>query len=229
MAGIGEKTAIWILTAAVFFLVWWSPPWSYHWLRERLYFSAPPTTVAEILAENQALRAELAELEEVKRAWGEEIDIKTALPAGIYSRYPLNFGNQILVAAGEKRGVFSGQAVVAAGNVLIGKVEKVFSETATVRTVFDPAFQIAVRIGKDGSEALFAGGVEPRLTFIPRQAVVAPGDIVYAVDPSLPYGLAVGEVKEVHFLEDELFQEATLRFAYDLNRLRVVFLLPRSK
>lgn len=222
MANGKGQMAIWALTGLAILLIFWLPSWSDP-LRERLW-TAPSYNASELLAENQALKAEVAALAEVKRIW-ETADAAGALPAAVLSRYPLNFKDRILVNVGQSSGVSAGQAAVLPERILIGKVEKVFPGSASVQTVFDPGFQAAVRIGVAGVEALFEGGGEPKLALIPKDAEVRSGDIVYTADPNLPYGLPVGEVREIRFSEEELFREATLKFAYDLNGLRAVLLL----
>lgn len=212
-----------VLAALVIILIFWSPSWSD--LLRGWFWTAPSYNVSELLAENQALRAEIASLAEIKRLWGRD-GVSGSLPAAVLSRYPLNFKDRILVNVGRNSGVSLGQAAVLPGGILIGRVDKVFPASASVQTVFDPGFQAAVRLGAAGVEALFEGGGEPKLTFIPKEAEVRPGDIVYAADPSFPYGLPLGEVQEIRISDGGLFREATLRFAYDLNGLRAVLLLP---
>jgi cell shape-determining protein MreC len=221
------KLIPWVLTALVIFLVFWFPSWSGSRLRGLLWL--PPSesgNYSELLAENQALKAEIALYREIKQVLGES-RTSGALPAVVYSRYPLNFKSQILVNVGEDAGVGVGRAAILPGGVLIGRVEKVFSNSSLIQTLFDPDFQAAVRIGDAGVEALFKGSSEPKLTLIPRGAKVNPGDIVYLADPGFPYGLAVGEVEQIYFSQESLFQEATLKFAYDLNALRAVLILPK--
>jgi rod shape-determining protein MreC len=214
----------WVLAALILLLIFLSPSWSSDRLRVLLW-APPPSDYSELLAENQALKAENAAMRELERV-SETAKTTGAVPAQIYSRYPLNFKNQILVNAGESAGVGIGWIAILPEKVLVGRVEQVFKNTALVRTVFDPGFRLAVRIGKAGADALLAGGDEPRLTLLPQGAEIGRGDVVYAADPALPYGLAVGEVGETMFSEDNLFEEAAVRLAYDLNGLRAVLLIP---
>lgn len=216
-----ERVVIWVLAGLVIFLIFWFPSSYPSWLRNSLW-TAPSADYSALIAENQALKAEVAAFADMKL-----FSDRTGLPAAVYSRYPLNFKNQLLVAAGEDRGAYVGQAAILPEKILIGRVDKVFPGSASVQTVFDPGFQAAVRVGSAGVEALFVGGGEPRLTLIPREAEVRSGDVVYSADPAFPYGLAIGEVGEIRFVEGELFREATLKFAYDLNSLRAVLLLSK--
>ncbi len=215
-----ERLVPWVLAGLIILLIFWFPSWSGP-LRNLLW-TAPPADYSALVAENQALKAEIAAFAKVERLSGQ-----AGLAAAVYSRYPLNFKNQILVAVGGDAGVALGQAAILPEKILVGRVEKVFAASALVQTVFDPGFQAAVRVGENGVEALFAGGGEPKLTLIPKDAEIKTGDVVYAADPAFPYGFAIGEVGEIRFSEGDLFREATLKFAYDLNGLRAVLLVPK--
>lgn len=187
--------------------------------------SSPAADYGALLAENQALQAEVAALQETKNVLEEISGARDVIPAAVYSRYPLNFKSQILINVGEGVGILVGQAAILPENILIGRVREVFPDSASVQTVFDPGFQAAVRVGDKGIEALLIGGGEPKVTLIPKDAEVRMGDVVYVADSGFPYGLAVGEVEGISLKEEELLGEATLRFAYDLNRLHAVLLI----
>ena len=141
----------------------------------------------------------------------------------VYSRYPMNFKNEILVDAGANQGVAVGKAVVFQG-VLIGNVEKVFSDTPLVRTVFDGNFKMAVRVGQKGFDALFMGGSYPKATSIQKNAVIRVGDIVYSAAEGFPYGMPVAIVESTSTSPDALFEEVALDFAYDINSIQTVLI-----
>lgn len=218
-----ERFILWILAILIIFLIFWMPSWSDSF--SKFFWAAPSYNASELLLENQALKAEVAALAEIKRIW-QTADMADALPAAVFSRYPLNFKDKIFVNVGRKSGVSAGQAAILPGKILIGRVEKVFNNSASIQTVLDPKFQAAVRIGEAGIEAVFEGGNEPKLTLIPKGAEIKPGDIVYVADSNFPYGLPIGEVREILVSEGDIFLEASLRFGYDLNSLRAVLLLP---
>jgi cell shape-determining protein MreC len=106
--------------------------------------------------------------------------------------------------------------------VLLGKTTRVFDTTSLVQTVFDDGWQSAVRVGRQGTDALLKGGSNPRLTLIGKTARIATGDIVYSASERFPYGLSIASVKDVKLSADRLFQEAELQFDYDLNDIRAV-------
>jgi rod shape-determining protein MreC len=139
----------------------------------------------------------------------------------VYSRYPFAFKDELSVDAGSDQGVGVGAAAVFDG-VLVGKVSKTYSSTSLIQTLFDPRMKVAVRVGKGAVDALLQGGLEPRLTLISKNAKIAKGDVVYSADYSAPYGISIGTVGDVALSPDNLFQEASVSFPYDLNTVRTL-------
>ena len=201
------------------------------WLR--MDAPRPQTTEKQLLLENAALKSELITLEEIRRVFGRG-DLH-AVPALVYSRYPFNLKQELVVAAGSAQGVRAGDAVVIPVDasssahvtqvILVGKVSAVFSDTSVVQTIFDPRFQTAVRVGHNGAESLLVGGVTPHLTLIAKNASVNENDAVFSAVPEFPYGIAVGTAKDIHLQKDELFEEASLEAQYDVNNVKSVLIL----
>jgi cell shape-determining protein MreC len=170
---------------------------------------------------------------------------KNSVYAFVYSRYPFNYKNELLVDAGTNRGITVGDfAIVPTASLssatasdgslrvrgnFLGVVEKTFEDSAVVRTIFDADFERAVRIGSAGIDALISGGDDPKATLIPKRAQIAKGDIVYASSPDLPYGIPIGTVKEIVMSEDGLFREAKLNLGYDVNEIKVLQIVHVSK
>jgi cell shape-determining protein MreC len=180
---------------------------------------------AELLtlrSENLSLRATLEGRKE----------LETILPdlsrqgtvAGVFSSYPFNFRNVLILSRGADAGIRNGGAAVFRG-VLVGRVAEVGPRTSIVTTLYDPRFELAVRIGPRGVDAIQTGGTSPKITLIAKDAVIAAGDIVTSADPSLPLGLVVGEVLEPVNEPSAPFKEAPLRIPYRIQALRFVSVL----
>jgi len=73
-------------------------------------------------------------------------------------------------------------------------------------------------------DALLVGGAYPKATSIAKTAAIANGDIVYTAAPGIPYALPVGIVNATDTSADNLFQEASLSFAYDINGVETVLI-----
>ena len=143
--------------------------------------------------------------------------------AMVYSRYPFNFKNEMVVNAGYADGVATGTAVIYQG-MLIGKVTELYPHEALVETIFDSGFEMPVRMGKAGYDGLFRGGAYPVIGSIAKSAKVAAGDVIYTAASGLPYGVPVGEVSATSTSGDSLFTEATLSFPYDINDVQTVLI-----
>jgi rod shape-determining protein MreC len=175
----------------------------------------------QLISENESLKAEVAKLHTAQSDLpGQSAGYLNAL---VYSRYPLNFKNELLVNAGLKDGVAVGAAATFQG-ILIGEVEKVFEDTSVVETVFDSRFKLPVRVGNGGAQSLLAGGSAPAATLIPRAADISAGDVVYSASADFPYGLPIGEIADIKISSDQLFKEASLKFSYDINSVGAVLI-----
>jgi len=196
----------------------------YAWEFRNAFFSpAPPP--ADLAFENKYLRAELAKLNSVKSALGEPSP--DLIPALVFSRYPMNFKEEILVGAGRNNGVSGGETVLY-NKMLVGKVIKVFGDTSLVETIFDSRFQLAVRVGNGAVDALLSGGAEPQVTLIPGKSKVVSGDIVYSAAAGSPYGLPIGDLGVIKSSADRLFIEAGLNLPYDLNEIKLVSIVKNA-
>ena len=180
------------------------------------------TDSSTLAAENDTLKAQLAILQATVT------QVSTSTPSDIramvYSRYPMNFRNELLVNVGANEGVASGDAVVFQG-MLLGQVQKVFSNEAIVQTIFDNNLKMPVRIGSGGVDGLLQGGSDPIIGSITGAATIMPGDIVYSAASGLPYGEPIAQVVATSTSMDSLFQQATLHFPYDINNVQTVLIL----
>ncbi len=183
--------------------------------------------IERALTENQSLKAELARFAPLAELLPSERRAGLRI-AEVFSRYPFSVRNALVVSVGQKDGVRSGEPVFLASElgtslpVLVGIVSEVQRDTATVRTLFDPGFKAAVRIGETGADALFVGGPEPKLSLIAKDAAVQPGDVVVAASPELPLGAPLATVGILEPAEDQAFKNAAVIFGYDIAAIRVV-------
>jgi rod shape-determining protein MreC len=219
-----------ILALLIFFVpsygwklrAWLSPALGGAGVNNSAIGSASQADDQTLAAENDILKSQLAQLQVVAS------QLPTSSPseirAMVYSRYPLNFKNEILVNAGSESGVVTGAAVIFQG-MLIGQVESVFPNEALVQTIFDNNLKMPVRIGVGGADGLLQGGSDPTVGSIATGATVASGDIVYSAAPGIPYAQPIATVVATSTSADSLFQQATLSFPYDINNIETVLIM----
>jgi len=176
--------------------------------------------LTDLRLENQGLRQEVEDLKN-------KLNFKSQpyLTAQVYSRYPFNDNQTLIIDIGSKDGVKVGWPVLAAENYLLGKIIKVKADVSEVRTIFSPDWKNEVKIGQAGTEAVLVGGRQPILDLIPADAKINPGDEIISASPDLPFGLFVGEVSEIIPQSATSLQQAKLRTGYDPNKLTRVFII----
>ncbi len=170
--------------------------------------------------ENENLRAEIQMLQSLMpRVQGIN---SSYLTAQVFSTYPFNVKSQITINAGENQGIKKMMAVTLGENLLLGLVSDVFANYSVVETIFDPNFQLPVRVGETQIDGLFQGGNEPKMTLIEKSKLVKAGDVVYSASQEFPYGLKIGEINEIKESAAGVFKEAVLKMPFNVNELREV-------
>ncbi|OGG42867.1 hypothetical protein A3G50_01915 [Candidatus Jorgensenbacteria bacterium RIFCSPLOWO2_12_FULL_42_11] len=183
-------------------------------------FKNSNSALTELRLENQGLRQKIQELTNKLN-----LDNQPYLTAQVYSRYPFNNNQSLVIDAGFKAKVTVGWPVLAAEHRLLGKIVKVRANTSEVETIFSPDWRSTVKIGPSGVEALLVGGRQPKLEFIPANAKINPGDEVSSVSPDLPLNLFIGEVSEIISQPAASLWQAKLKTDYDPNQLKKVFVI----
>ena len=140
----------------------------------------------------------------------------------VYSSYPFNNKSEIIISWGTNDGVSVGDAVTYGTNILVGQVKETTLKNSVITTIFDPGFETAVRIGTSAVDALMRGGNELTLEFIPGDADIEIGDRVVTASSELPYGLELGQIKEISTEGGSVFKSAILEASFEIKTLRDV-------
>ncbi len=148
---------------------------------------------------------------------------KKYFPARIFSTYPFNVKDVLIIDKGLSQGVKKGMTAVLDESILIGQVNDVFENSSNVRTVFDPDWQISVKIGEEKINGFFQGGNEPKITLIEKEIKV--GDPVFTASKDFPLDLKIGEIKEIREKTKGVFQEAVIEAPYNVNELESIYLV----
>jgi len=168
--------------------------------------------VAALTEENSLLRAENARLRQwqmlARRLDGQNRELRRLLrfDAGeevrtIAARVIADTGGpyarSLLMDAGGRQGVRPEQAVISAEG-LVGRVMSAGVRSARVLLITDRRSHVPVLAGPNRVHAILVGdnGIRPHLRFLPRNAALAPGDVVVTSGRGgvFPPGLPVGDV-----------------------------------
>jgi len=191
--------------------------------------------IAEL--EGDALESEAAaeELKEALDLLGVDFvgDIPT-VAARVVSAPVSNFEQTIELDRGRDDGIDVDMPVVS-GSGLVGKVVQVSGSRSVVRLITDPGSSVGVRFvdanevgvaeGEGADNLLSVGFVEVNVKLKRRELAVTSG----VNDSVFPPGIPVGRVREAEAVEGELQQDVRLRPSADLDHLRFVRVLLRTR
>lgn len=227
-----KKLFLGILILVLIILILFNPGlgWKIRGLFEGRYRNQ---SVDGLVSENQSLKSELLLLKNVRDSlpkW-----VADYVPVMVYSRYPFNLKDEILLGAGKNQNIAGNEAVVLSvnknadslisGGILVGRIKTVMENTSLAATIFDSEWRSEVKIGDKGIEALLQGGVKPELTLIKKEVDVKDGDLVYSTDSRFLYGIPLGYLKRVRLAPDHLLKEADLDLGYDLGQVQTLLIL----
>ncbi len=226
-----QKSVLYFLIFLIVILIFWNPAFFIEF-KKKLFNPAinEENKLLDLQKENLILKEKLAELSGLDKFLKLNNLTYKLKPAFIYSRYPFNLKNEILINLGEKDNVSVGKIVVlpqkdSSNFILVGKIQKVYKNFSLAQTVFDPNFKLAVKIGEKKYDGFFVGGPNPKINLIPADAQINIGDVVYSADSNLPYGIIVAEIFEIKNVQNSLFKEAVISIPYDLNKINLVGVL----
>ena len=181
----------------------------------------------ELEAENQDLR-NLLGLKQ-KAGPGELIPVRRI--AGD----PNPFVGSFTIDKGEDEGVRVGMTVATARG-LVGRVIRASPATAKVLMVVDSNSAVTARVQSSSATGVVRGRADARgvagdtplvMEKIPQEDLLGPGDLVVTSDIGgiFPEGLVIGRVAQVRRRDGDLFQEADIEPAVEMNRLERLYVI----
>ncbi|MGQ9683293.1 MAG: rod shape-determining protein MreC [Anaerolineae bacterium] len=184
------------------------------------------TLLREIELENKELRDLLNMRDQSPDVLGPGADL---VFAEVIGRDPSNLLRFLMIDRGSKDGLAEGMPVMTARG-LVGQVREVHPSSAKVMLLTDPASAINALVQRSRATGIVEGqtGNNLVLRYLPQTAGVAQeGDLVLTsgLGGHLPRRLLIGEIVEVRHSDVEMFQEARLRPAVDLDRLEAVIVV----
>lgn len=181
--------------------------------------------VLTVLTPGESLKSQVYELTKENKSLKAEISGAVNMGSNgikVYSTYPFNGTRDISIAAGKKDDIQSGAIITFGSKVFICKVSQVNNSTSIVKTVYDPGYQVAVRIGTKEVDGLFKGGLNPIVDLIKTDADIKEGDEIITASPNLPYGLFIGTVKNITQVPGAPFKQTKVELGVELSSLRDV-------
>ena len=199
-------------------------------------------------AENQVLKAQIAQMEDVARqadatARENERLRKTIKLQNAHESYVLqdayiigwsstDFTSVLTVNRGSDAGIATNMCAVTETGEVVGLVTQVGKNYAEVKTVLDSTLEISSTISSSGYNGMVKGGYMNgtekllKMDYLPsaaiirnNQQVVTSGSTVY------PRGLIVGSVVDAGFEQTGVAKYALLKSAADIDSLEQIFII----
>ncbi|MBQ7416190.1 MAG: rod shape-determining protein MreC [Oscillospiraceae bacterium] len=199
-------------------------------------------------AENEALRSQIAEMQESNRladSISRENDrlrqllkLKEANPdyelvdGYVISRSSTDWNSSFTVDRGSLHGIEAGMVAITANGEVVGLVTEAGSNYCTVKTVLDSSLEISANIASSGYSGMVQGAYTSdlrhhlRMNYLPSSAVIRNRDqVVTAGSTVYPRNLILGYVVDVGLGSTGVAKYAIIEPAADIENLEQVFIL----
>lgn len=201
-----------------------------------------------LLAENQALKEEIAAMEdEARDAYAtkqENERLRAALElvntnedyklvdAYIISSSSADWSSSLTVNRGSNVGIEAGMCAITAYGELVGLVSEVGVNYAVVKSVLDSSLEISATIAASGHSGMVQGGYASglegllRMNYLPSSATIRNHDQVVTTGSTVyPRNLVVGHVVDAGFDDTGVAKYALLEPAVNIRSLEQVFIV----
>ena len=203
----------------------------------------------ELQAENERLRAELAQLQETARdaeaAVKENERLRELLglreqrreltfeSATITARSTSNWASTMTLSKGSAQGGAAGDCVVDAAGNLVGIIDEAGTNWSTMITVVDATLEMGALLSRTESIAILEGDFtlmaqeRLKLTYLPENTELLTGDLVLTsgLGGNYPSDLVVGSIESIHTDASGMSRYAVITPAADLESLVQVFII----
>ena len=199
--------------------------------------------LVDVEAQNEALRARVAELEEANLQYSEALVASghlqriaqmrerfavPLLPSEVVGHDVSPFFRSVLLDRGRSEGVRSGMPVVT-DDGLVGLVTATSPHASRTMLLLDRQSAVDAIVQRSRARGIVRGVGRGRLEFtlVVRGDDVRPGDVIVTsgIGGVHPKGLRIGTVRSVQTEEDRVLHTARLRAAVDFGRLEQVFVM----
>lgn len=201
-----------------------------------------------LLAENTALKEELAALEEDARladSVARENDRLRAIlglkeanedyqlvDSYIISRSSQEWSSSFTINRGTSSGIQEGMCAITANGEVVGLVSEAGSNYAVVKSVLDSSLEISATISSSGYNGMVQGGYATglagllRMDYLPSSSVIRNNDqVVTSGSTVYPRNLIIGYVVDAGFDDTGVAKYALLQPAVNVGSLEQVFIV----
>ncbi len=199
-------------------------------------------TIRKLVSENARLSQEVDQLSfenaRLKSAQDENAALRRALnfrqqtnfsllPVEVLISDPTGFSQTIIIDKGSKSDIHLNQPIVAQPGLLVGKVTKIYPDSAEVTLVTDPSIVINGEVVESGAKGLIKGehGLGLSLDLVTQNELIKTGDevVTSGLSNDFPRGLLIGSISAIRSSTTDLFQKAFVSPAADLRNIRFLF------
>lgn len=189
--------------------------------------------IQELLAENVKLK----EFEEENKILREALKIKPQKPFELFLSHLISGDiispDSILIKGGLKDGIENGLPVITPGNVLVGKIEKVYNNFSQVNLISRKDFSFDAKVLRDQNSIYGIvkgkGNQQIYLDKVLLDAKIEEKDILItaALGGVFPEGLLIGEIIKVRKSDIEPFQIAEVSPFFNIKELETLFIITK--
>lgn len=199
-------------------------------------------------AENQALREQIAQLEEEARSADattrenerlkDLLDLTEAredfvlVDSYVIGRSSVDWTSTVTLDRGSTSGIEEGMCVITANGAVVGLITEVGGNYSVVKTVLDSSLEISGTVASAGYNGIVQGGYITgeegllRMDYLPSSSIIRNRDqVVTSGSTVYPRDLILGHVVDAGFDETGVAKYALLEPAVDLGSLEQVFVL----
>ena len=199
-------------------------------------------------AENEALKASIAEMEDVARQADATARENTRLRNIIgltetHEDYKLvdgyiigwsstDWSNTFTINRGSDSGIAENMCAITDNGEVVGLVTQVGPNFSVIKTVLDSTLEISTNIATSGYNGMVKGGYISgnetllRMDYLPSSSIIRNKDqVVTSGSTVYPRGLIVGSVVDAGFEETGVAKYALLEAAADIRSLEQVFII----
>jgi len=199
-------------------------------------------------AENEALKSDIAEMEDVARradsvtrenqrlrallTFKETHESYKMVDAYIIGWHSTDWNNTYTINRGSNSGIEINMCAITANGEVVGLVTEVGLNYAVVKTVLDSTLEISGTISTSGYNGMVSGGYIDgnetllKMNYLPSDSIIRSADqVVTSGSTVYPRGLIIGHVVDAGFEDTGVAKFALLETAADIDSLEQIFII----